>query len=252
MATFLERLSHSSILLKVLMAVSGLGIIGFLIAHVSGNLLMFSGPEKINAYAQGLRDLGPLLWVARIGVLACLIAHVWSAIMLGKRNRMARPIGYKMKKPLKSTIFSRTMMLSGLTIFLFAVFHLMHYTFGKVQPEYFNGEYTLHGGRIVHDVYSMVVYGFQNPIYTVTYIFCMTLLGFHLSHAVTSVFQTFGLNNIKYAKFLKLVGPIFATIIVIAYLSIPISVALGIIEHRNQSKNTANISNDITYKEIKR
>lgn len=226
----LLRLFRSSVLTKIAMAVSGLGIIGFLIAHLAGNLLIFVGAEKINAYGQGLRDLGPLLWVLRGGILALFGVHIWSAIVLADRNRSARPQGYREKKSIKSTLFSRTMMLSGLTVLAFASFHLLHYTFGLVQPEYFHGEWKLHDGRIVHDVYTMVMYGFQNPFYTVLYILCMILVGWHLSHAVTSMFQTLGMNNPKYNSFFKRLGPTFAIVIVAAYLSIPLSVMFGILK----------------------
>lgn len=251
MVTFLTRLFRSTIMIKIIMAVSGLGIIGFLLAHLTGNLLMFGGPEKINAYGQSLRDLGPVLWLLRGGILLFFIAHIVSAIMLGKRNRAARPIGYTMKKPIKATIFSRTMMLSGLTVFSFVAFHLAHYTFGKIQPEFFNGEYTLHDGRVTHNVYEMVVYGFENPVYTLLYVLCMTLLGFHLSHALTSAIQTFGLNNPKYSKFLRRLGPSFAVIIVAAYLSIPVSVITGILKHKADIEHTALSNEGGIIKEIK-
>ncbi len=226
----LQRLFRSSVLTKIAMAVSGLGIIGFLIAHVAGNLLIFAGAEKINAYGQGLRDLGPLLWALRGGIIVMFGVHIWSAIVLADRNRSARPQSYKVKKPIKSTLFSRTMMISGLTVLAFVSFHLLHYTFGLVQPEYFNASYKLHDGRTVHDVYTMIIYGFQNPFYTVVYIICMNLVGWHLSHAVTSMLQTLGLNNPRYNGVFKKAGPAFAVVIVVAYLSIPLSVMFGVLK----------------------
>ena len=247
---WLLRLFRSSVMVKIVMAVTGLGILGFLLAHLAGNLLIFGGAEKINAYGQGLRDLGPLLWALRGGMLVCFGAHIWSAIVLADRNRTARPVGYKEKKSLKSTLYSRTMMMSGLTVLAFVSFHLLHYTFGLIQPEHFGADYRLHNGRITHDVYSMVLYGFQNPFYTIIYILCMILVGWHLSHAVSSMFQTFGLNNPKYSGFLGKLGPAVALIIVLAYLSIPTAVMIGVLKHEPANAQAALKTGEI--KEMKR
>jgi succinate dehydrogenase / fumarate reductase cytochrome b subunit len=224
------------------MAVTGLLIIGFLIAHLTGNLLIFAGPEKLNAYGQGLRDLGPLLWVARIGLIVMLGLHVWSSIELASRNRQARPVQYMQKRPLRSKLTSRTMLLSGLTILFFVTYHLLHYTLGIVQPATFYADsYKLADGRIVHDVYSMVIAGFKNPFITLSYIFAMVFVSAHLNHAVQSAFQTLGVSNTKYSSVISKIGPALAAILLIGYLSIPLSVLSGVIKPHETHQSAAQI-----------
>ncbi|MBK9248678.1 MAG: succinate dehydrogenase cytochrome b subunit [Ignavibacteria bacterium] len=218
---------RSTILSKIVMAVSGAAIVGFLIAHLTGNLLMFGGPEKINAYGQGLRDLGPLLWIMRGGLIVVLVLHVISSIFLADKNRSARPINYEKKKSLQSTLASRSMFFSGLTILTFVTYHLLHYTLGIVQPQFFHGEYTLHDGRVVHDVYTMVIYGFRNPFITITYVLAMTFVCLHISHAVPSAFQTLGINNVKYNAMIKKASAALAALILVGYLSIPAAIMAG-------------------------
>ncbi len=224
---------RSTILSKIVMAVSGAAIVGFLIAHLSGNLLIFGGPEKINAYGQGLRDLGPLLWALRIGILVFFVLHIITSIYLADKNRSARPVSYEKKKSIQSTIASRTMFFSGLTILTFVTYHLLHYTFGIVQPEFFHGEYILHDGRTTHDVYSMMIHGFQNPFIFITYLLAMTFVCMHLSHAIASAFQTLGINNTKYNSKIKMAGMGFAALIWIGYMSIPAGVMAGVLKLTN-------------------
>lgn len=218
---------RSTILSKIVMAVSGAAIVGFLIAHLTGNLLIFGGPEKINAYGQGLRDLGPLLWILRGGLIVMLLLHVISSIFLADKNRSARPINYEKKKSIQSTLASRSMFFSGLTILTFVTYHLLHYTLGMVQPQFFHGEYTLHDGRVVHDVYTMVIHGFQNPFISVSYVLAMTFVCLHLSHAVPSAFQTLGINNPKYNAMIKKAAAGLAALILVGYLSIPAAIMAG-------------------------
>ncbi len=224
---------RSTILSKIVMAVSGAAIVGFLIAHLSGNLLVFGGPEKINAYGQGLRDLGPLLWVLRIGILVFFVLHIISSIYLADKNRSARPVSYAKKKSIQSTIASRTMFYSGVTILTFVIYHLMHYTFGMIQPDFYHGEYILHDGRTVHDVYSMMIHGFTNPFIVVTYLLAMTFVCMHLSHAISSAFQTLGFNHTKYNGIIKTAGIGLATILWLGYMSIPFGIMAGVLKLTN-------------------
>ncbi len=212
------------------MAVSGAAIVGFLIAHLTGNLLVFAGPEKINAYGQGLRDLGPLLWVLRIGILAFFVLHIITSINLADKNRSARLVSYTKKKSIQSTIASRTMFFSGLTILTFVIYHLLHYTFGIIQPEFYHGEYTLHDGRTVHDIYAMIYHGFSNPFIVLSYFIAMTFICLHLSHAISSAFQTLGFNHPKYNGKIKMAGMGLATILWVGYISIPVGVMAGVVK----------------------
>lgn len=221
---------RSTILSKIVMAVSGAALVGFLIAHLTGNLLVFAGPEKINAYGQGLRDLGPLLWVLRIGLLVAVALHIISSIFLADKNRSARPISYSQKKSIQSTIASRTMLFSGITILTFVAYHLLHYTYGIVQPEFYHGEYMLHDGRTVHDIYSMMIHGFTNPFITVSYVLAVTFVCMHLNHAVASAFQTLGFNHPKYNAKIKMFGVGLSAILWVGYLSIPAGIMAGVVK----------------------
>ncbi|HZF37449.1 MAG TPA: succinate dehydrogenase, partial [Blastocatellia bacterium] len=132
----LRRLWRSSLGKKYVMAITGFGLWVFVIVHMLGNLQIFLGPEKINAYAALLKANPALLWSARAGLLFIAILHVTSAAQLVLANRRARPIGYKFKKPVASTFANRTMWISGAILLAFILFHLAHFTFGLVNPEF--------------------------------------------------------------------------------------------------------------------
>ena len=231
MSSLLQFL-RSTVFTKIVMAISGLIIVGFLTGHMIGNLLMFAGPEKINAYALGLKNLGPLLWLVRFVMVAAFGLHIWSSIELASRNRAARPIPYEKKKSLKSTFASRTMLVSGLAILFFVIYHLLHYTFGIIQPgTYYAGGYRMEStGEIVHHVYNMVVAGFQNPFIALSYIIALIFMSSHVSHAASSAFQTLGISNPNIKKITSKLGPILAIIFLVGYLSIPIGVLSGVIK----------------------
>ncbi|MBI3259987.1 MAG: succinate dehydrogenase cytochrome b subunit [Ignavibacteriae bacterium] len=224
---------RSTILSKIVMTVSGAAIVGFLIAHLTGNLLIFGGPEKINAYGQGLRDLGLLLLFLRIGLVVTFVLHIVTSIYLADKNRTARPVSYTKKKSIQSTIASRTMFFSGLTILTFVVYHLLHFTYGIVQPEFYHGEYILHDGRTVPDIYSMMIHGFQNPFIVITYLLAVTFVCLHLSHAIGSAFQTLGINHTKYNGIIKKAGMGLATILWLGYMSIPFGIMAGVLKLTN-------------------
>jgi succinate dehydrogenase / fumarate reductase, cytochrome b subunit len=188
---------------KVVIALTGLGLTGFVIMHMLGNLQIFMGQDKINTYAKFLKDLGPLLWVARIGLLVLLVLHLVLSIRLTLRARQARPIPYVHEDTIQASMASRTMIWTGLVIFAFLVFHLSHYTFGwigtaqvvsgaDVKPI---GYLDLHDPAGRHDVYSMTILGFMNPVVSILYIVAQLLLLMHLSHGVGSLFQTLGVNS---------------------------------------------------------
>lgn len=210
---------------KYIMAISGLGLIGFVLMHMMGNLLIYLGPDKLNAYAESLEDLGGLLWVARFGLLGLIVAHITVAIQLKMLSQEARPVAYVAQNTIKATLASRTMMVSGLILLLFIVYHLLHFTLDVTNPEFTE----LVDAKNHHDVYRMVVMGFQNVYSSVFYIIAMVCLGLHLSHGASSCFQSLGLNTPQYAPYTQKVGPILAALVVLGNSSIPLSVLLGII-----------------------
>lgn len=216
---------RSSIGKKIVMALTGLVLLGFVIGHLAGNLLIFKGPEALNTYAQKLRDLGPLLWAARAGLLLAVGLHIWSAAALAIENRRARPQDYAEKKSLRSSLGAKTMTVSGIFLLAFIVFHLLHFTFGTISPDISHITDTL--GR--HDVYSMVVLGLQDKLTACGYLLAMILLGLHLSHGFSSALQTLGANNDKTLPLFGKLGKLLALAITIGYLSIPLAIVLGVI-----------------------
>ena len=205
---------------KVLMAVTGFIAFGFVCGHMLGNLQIFIGQNQMNSYAEHLQALGPLLWVIRAFVLVSFIIHVWFGIKLKLEAWAARPIGYKNKSTVKATLASRTMIWSGIVIFLFLVYHLLHYTIRVTNPEF--NSLTDPLGR--PDVYNMVIAGFSVVWVSIFYIIAVGLLSYHLSHGVASMFQSLGLNSEKCQVRLQWLAWLATIILFLGYASIPAAV----------------------------
>jgi len=218
-----SRTASSSVNAKMWMAITGSGLLLFVVVHLLGNLQIYLGQESLNSYAKKLKGLPLLLWTARLGLLAVFTLHLGLAVRLNRRNRLARPQRYVIDDPVDTTFASRTMLSSGLVILAFVIYHLLHFTLGVTDPK--NHKLVDQAGR--HDVYSMVVLGFQNVYVSGAYIIAMTFLALHLSHASSSIFQTLGVSDRKTRKKLYLAGQALALVILIGNASIPISVMLG-------------------------
>jgi len=215
----------SSVGKKYLMALSGFVLVLFVIGHLLGNLQVFMGPEPINRYSLFLQSLGELLWVARIGLLVMIALHIWTAVSLTLENRAARPIDYMEKNYKKASYASRTMAMSGLIVLAFIIYHLMQFTFMVTHPIYRDLKDPL--GR--HDVYSMIILGFRQPLIAAGYIVGVFLLCLHLSHGISSMFQSLGLNNNAWRKWLSQGGQFLGWLIFVGYITIPIAVQVGIL-----------------------
>jgi succinate dehydrogenase / fumarate reductase cytochrome b subunit len=220
------RLLSSSVGGKILMALTGSFLVLFVIAHLAGNLLIFKGRESFNAYAQGLRDLGPLLWIARIGLLVFVLTHIRLAFQLSARNRAARKQDYGARRWLATTFESRFMLFGGLALLAFIVYHLAHFTFGWVQPSLYGRLDAL--GR--PDAYGMVVDGFKNPVVAFSYVAAMVFLALHLKHGVASAFQTFGASHPRYLPAIRAAGPALAILLAGAFSSIPLAIFFGLVK----------------------
>lgn len=218
-----SRTWNSSIGMKTIMALTGAGLFLFVLGHLLGNLQIFLGPHALNAYARALRAVPEALWLARIGLIVLLVAHVGSAVRLTSLNRAARPNRYRVQKAVQVSYESRTLFMSGLIVLAFVVFHLLHFTWGRVDPTH----YHLTDELGHHDVYSMVIWGFSNPIVVASYLFATLVLSLHLRHGVSSLFQTIGLSTPKYEPLIRRLGPIVGFVILVGYWSIPLSVLLG-------------------------
>ena len=219
------------------MAVTGLILVGFVIGHLVGNLQIFAHPDKINGYAHFLQSLGPVLWLVRLGLLACVGLHIWAAIVLTLENRAARgPQNYEKNRWLKAAWASRYMRLSGIVVLAFILYHLAHFTVGSVQRETFKtslAEYALTSdfhllgfpivakGQHVHDVYSMIYLGFASPLVSAFYILAVALLTVHLRHGVDSMFQTLGWRNQSWAGALRKITALLCLLYLVLNVAIP-------------------------------
>ena len=212
-------------------AITGIILILFVVGHLLGNLQIFLGPDWINGYSQHLRDLGPLLWLIRIFLLVTVIVHIYVTIRLAIDNRRARPEPYIDKEYVKATFASRHMVMSGLIVLAFIVYHLAHFTFRKTDARF---PLLKLDPLNRYDVYSMMVYGFQNYFVSGFYILGLFLLALHLSHGSSSFFQSLGLNDKKLTPRLAFSGRVFAWLLFVGYISIPIAVLLGLVKPAQQ------------------
>jgi len=215
----------SSIGKKTMVALTGIGLVLFAAGHLLGNMTFFLGPDAINTYAVKLHSLGPLLWVVRLGLLAVVGLHIYFTMLLWVENRKARPQKYAVFAPMKTTVFARSMRLSGLFVLAFIIFHLAHFTVRIIDPSYANLR-TMLDGKEVHDVYAMVVLGFSNPIISVFYVIALFLLSLHLSHGIASLFQTLGVTNKRFRPLFEFMARAVAWLLFLGYSSIPLSVIL--------------------------
>ena len=217
-----SRAYHSSLGKKYVMAITGLLLFLFVIVHMAGNLQVYLGREAMNTYAALLASKPALLWTARVGLLIITVLHIISALQLAAENRAARPQNYAEGKPI-ATFASRTILVSGLIIFAFIVYHLMHFTLGVTNPDFADLQDPL--GQ--HDVYQMVIEGFRNPYVSVFYIVSMGLLCLHLSHGVSSLFQSLGIRRKTTVASFNRFAQVSAFVIFVGNCSIPIAIMSG-------------------------
>lgn len=218
-----------SIIKKYFMAFTGAILTLFVLGHMVANLQIFISPDALNLYADTLQNLPyKLLWIIRSILLIATVVHVWMAILLTKENRAAHPENYKIKKRVQASLASRTMGVSGSIILFFIVFHLLHFTTRTIYPEFkSDAYYTMIDDEKYYDVYKMMVDGFSITWVSIFYVVAMSLLCMHLSHGVSSMFQSLGLRNKKWRPSFDLFANIYAWVIFLGFSSIPISVLLS-------------------------
>ena len=214
---------------KAVMAVTGVILFGYVLAHMIGNLQIYAGggvDAPINRYARLLHASEPALWAVRAILIAAVVVHIVAAFQLWALNRAARgPEGYRKKADVPTAYAARTMKWSGPIIAAFVVFHILHLTVGSVMGmERFEG---MAGFNV--NVYADVVHGFQNPWVAGAYIFSIVLLCLHLYHGLYSMFQSVGLNHPRYTPGLKRFAQFFAILVAAGFISIPVSVLAGIV-----------------------
>jgi succinate dehydrogenase / fumarate reductase, cytochrome b subunit len=218
---------RSTIGKKAIMAVTGVILFGFVIGHMLGNLQVFLGPERINAYGKMLHDNAALLWTARIVLLVALVFHIITSVQLVARNKAARPVPYEAQRYRAASYASRTMLWSGLLVAAFVVYHILHLTTGDAHPDKFR---MLEGSKHAMDVYYNVTTGFRVWYITLAYVVAQVLLGLHLSHGAWSFFQSLGVNHPRYTPLLRLAGRGLAFIVVAGNMIVPLAVLAGLVK----------------------
>jgi succinate dehydrogenase / fumarate reductase cytochrome b subunit len=222
---------RSSLGKKYVMAVTGFALLIFVIGHMLGNLQVFLGPNQINAYGNFLQTTPELLWSARLGLLVMVGLHIYAAIQVSAENKAARPVPYGNYSPVAASYASRTMLMSGLIIAAFVVYHLLHYT---VQLKAINltGQdfIPLHDPQGRHDIYRMMVLGFSNLWVSLFYLLGVGLLSLHLSHGASSMFQSLGWRTEPFRPWLDRLALIGGLVLFLGYASIPISVVTGLLK----------------------
>ena len=218
MASATLSYTQTSVGKKVLMAVTGLFMFLFVIAHLLGNLQIFAGAEAINNYARFLRTLGGVLWGARAGLLVCLGIHMYAALTLWLQNQKARKTRYVRQQPQASTVSSRWMIATGPLILVYIVYHLLHLTLGVAHPDF----------RHLEPYHNLIV-AFSQPISASIYVALMIALGLHLVHGVWSMFQTAGLNSNRWTGRLRLLATGVTAVIVLGNISIPLAIMAGML-----------------------
>lgn len=212
---------HSTIGKKVVMAVTGIIGIGFLIAHVVGNLMIFRGPAALNGYSHFLH--GPaaeLLWLLRTVLIVAVILHVIAAWQLTQRSNAARPVGYARKEPQVATVSSRVMRWGGVLLLVFIVFHILHFTTGTIRPAgvYEDG-----------NVYSNVVASFHVWWVVLFYVTAMVFLGLHLYHGAWSSVRTLGATGDSPNPFHRSVSAVIAIVLWLGFTLVPVAVFFGLV-----------------------
>lgn len=221
-ATFLT----SQVGRKIATGVTGIGLVLFIIVHLLGNLAYFAGPEAINTYSHTLHQMGPILWIVRLGLLAFFLYHAWLGISIWFEKRRARPEGYQVYASRggasKQNWSSRSMIITGVLLLLFVITHLNTFAFHDFS-------YVDHGGVEMHNVHERLTEVFAQPLYTVYYVAIMILLGMHLRHGVWSAFQSLGWMSQTTNPIIYSVAFVLAVIIAIGFIGLPVSIYFGLV-----------------------
>jgi succinate dehydrogenase / fumarate reductase cytochrome b subunit len=211
---------RSTIGRKVVMAVTGVLLVGFVAGHVAGNLLVFLGPGPLNAWSAFLKSSMPVLWAVRVTLLAAVGLHIWAALSLTRLNLASRPVAYAKRETQVATPASRLMRYGGFLLLAFIVFHLLHLTVGAIHPGFTLSE---------TDVYANVTSAFQVPWVALFYILAMVALLAHLSHGIWSFFQTMGWNHPRFNAARRVVATVVALAVGLGFIAIPAAILGGML-----------------------
>jgi succinate dehydrogenase / fumarate reductase cytochrome b subunit len=225
---WMSTLYRSTIGKKMIMAVTGLLLVGFVIAHMAGNLQVFIGAAKMNAYASFLQSLGEFLWLARLILLVALVLHVLMAWQLTRIKQKARPIAYETRVPQVSTLASRTMRWGGVLLLVFIVFHILHFTTGTAFPAASTPD-AMYPAFSHTDVYGNIIAAFRTPWVAALYVVAMLFLMLHLFHGAWSSVRTLGLSRPSSHPLHRRVATAVALVVWLGFSIIPVAVLLGVI-----------------------
>jgi succinate dehydrogenase / fumarate reductase cytochrome b subunit len=203
---------------KILMAVTGIILFGFVVGHMLGNLQIYLGEERLNHYAELLQANIPFLWTFRSVMLFCVGVHILAAVQVWLRNRAARPVKYKVFRPPAVDYAARTMVWSGPILALFITYHLLDFTVGTTNPDFVRGE-----------VFQNVIASFSNPLIAIFYMAANLLLAFHLYHGLWSLFQTIGWDHPRFGWMRRALAVFFSVLIGAGNISIPLAVLTGVV-----------------------
>ena len=220
------QLFTSTVGRKILVAISGQLMVLFVIAHLLGNSSIFI-PGGINAYAEHVHALPPLVWSIRFVMLVAAMVHICFGVQITLENKAANPSRYAVNRQLKATFSSRNMIWSGVLLGIFIIYHLLHFT-ARVMPDVASRLSSLSSGT-VFDVYSMVVGSFQHGAIAALYIAAMVFLFLHLNHGIQAFFQTMGWNNDHTLPVISKTGKVIAIIFLVGFCSIPIFILARIL-----------------------
>lgn len=224
----IANLYKSSVGKKFIMAATGLALFLFVLLHLIGNLQIFLGREAINRYGHFLQSNMEVIWPARIGLLVLVFLHIWSAIRLSAENKAARPQPYAQHEVVAASYASRTMLMSGLIILAFIIYHLLHFTVQTKEVNLLGTDFRmLEDAQGRHDVFAMMVRGFNQPAVSIFYIIGMFLLFLHLSHGLGAMFQSLGWKSHAYAPLIARFAAVVSWLIFLGYISIPIAILFG-------------------------
>jgi succinate dehydrogenase / fumarate reductase cytochrome b subunit len=221
-----SRVVRSSVGAKFIMALTGLGLMLFVIGHMIGNLLIYGGTDALNSYAHGLTEHPVLLWTVRGGLLTIFLIHLLLAFRLTREDDAARPIRYVHESTIQASWASRHMLLTGFVLLVFVIYHLLHFTFGVVDPSHFKSNLPSDPKEYA-DVAGMVVAGFRQWQVSLAYLIAQVFLGLHLWHGGSSWLQHLGLNGRGYDVIVNNFGAAVAILVVVGNCSIPLVILMG-------------------------
>jgi succinate dehydrogenase / fumarate reductase cytochrome b subunit len=225
---WLLTLYRSTIGKKIIMAVTGLVLVVFVIGHMAGNLQVFVGASRMNAYAAFLKSTGELLWLVRFALLAAVLLHILMAWQLTRAKQAARPTNYTRRDSQVSTLASRTMRWGGVLLLVFIVFHILHFTTGTVFPVASKPD-AMYPAFSEHDVYGNVISAFRNPWVTLFYVVAMFFLLLHLFHGAWSSVRTLGLSKPSPDPLHRRVATLIAVVVWLGFTAVPVAVLFGVI-----------------------